>query len=162
MNLVASPFDADPADTVAAVFDRIARERMHDVPICNRALAVEAVGFRAWAGVWVGVVVTPWAMNLLVLPGGSEAFVPLRVGQAQEWEFPSGCYPFMGNHEPGLGEYHYCSLFSPMALFEDQTAAREVALASVAALFEAPAPTAAPALDRRGFLRRALGHRELA
>ncbi len=157
-----STFSDNPSNTVLAVFAQIARERMGDVPMCNRALSVEVVGFRAWHGLWVGVVITPWAMNLMVLPGGSEAFAPLRVGREHEWDFPSGVYPFMGNHEPGLGEYHYCSLFSPMEAFGDQDDAREVALASLDALFVEPVPerpAAPPAIDRRAFLRRALGRR---
>ena len=152
----------NPSSAVAAVFARIARERMHDVPICNRALSVEVVGLRAWQGLWVGVVITPWAMNLLVLPGGSDAFVPLRVGGEHIWDFPSGAYAFMGHHEPGLGDYHYCSLFSPMADFADQAAARAVACASLDELFAAPAAEPPRALDRRAFLRTALGRRPCA
>jgi len=159
-------FDANPRAVVQAVFERIDRERMHDVPLCNRALAVETTDFVAWSGLWVGVVITPWAMNLMLLPGEGtgedDSFMPLRVGQIHEREFPSGCYPFMGNHEPGLGEYHYCSLFSPMDGFADPVAAREVALASLDELFNPPAPELPPAVDRRAFLRRALGHRASA
>jgi [NiFe] hydrogenase assembly HybE family chaperone len=156
-------FRTDPRPIVQAVFERIDRERMHDVPLCNRALTVDITDFIAWAGLWVGVVITPWAMNLMLLPGAGggedDNFMPLRVGQIHEWEFPSGCYPFMGNHEPGLGEYHYCSLFSPMDGFADPAAAREVALASLDELFNPPVPELPPAVDRRAFLRRAFGHR---
>jgi len=154
-------FDANPRALVESVFERIDRERMRDVPLCNRALAVEATDFIEWSGVWVGVVTTPWAMNLLVLPGhGAEgSFMPLRVGQTREREFPSGAYPFMGNHESGLGEYHYCPLFSPMDSFEDPAAARAVAQATLDALFDSPQTEDAPGVDRRAFLRRALGQR---
>lgn len=162
MNL--TRFDANPRAVVQAVFERIARERMHDVPLCNRALRVEATDFVAWSGLWIGVVITPWAMNLMLLPGEGDdgSFLPLRVGQIHEREFPSGCYQFMGNHEPGLGEYHYCSLFSPMAGFADPAAAREVARASLDELFNPPVPEAPPAVDRRAFLRRAFGQRASA
>jgi len=165
MNAPATFFADSPAETVRGVFARIDRERMHDVPLCNRALDVEPVGFRLWEGLWVGVVITPWSMNLMVLPAGNEDFAPLRVGQETEWAFPSGAYPFMGNQEPGLGEYHYCSLFSPMDAFIDQAVAREVAEASLNELFTAPVPEAPPQpepLDRRAFLRKALGRREPA
>lgn len=155
-------FRTDPGPIVEAVFERIGRERMADVPLCNRALAVEAVGFRDWHGLWVGVLVSPWAMNLMVLPGGAEAFAPLRVGEQAEWSFPSGAYPVMGHAEAELGDYHYCALFSPMDAFADQASARAVADAALAALFEAPGQPAAPALDRRGFLRKALGRKEAA
>jgi [NiFe] hydrogenase assembly HybE family chaperone len=157
-----SRFAADPGPEVQAVFERIGRERMADVPLCNRALAVEALAFVGWDGLWVGVVITPWAMNLMVLPGGNPDFAPLRVGRTQAWRFPSGEYLLMGSAEPGLGDYHYTSLFSPMDEFSSQAAAREVAQAALEALLQAPAPSPAPGLDRRGFLRRALGQREPA
>lgn len=163
MNAPETFFAESPAETVRRIFERIDRERMHDVPLCNRALEVEAVGFRHWEGLWVGVVITPWAMNLMLLPAGNESFSPLRVGQEHEWAFPSGAYPFMGNHEPGLGEYHYCSLFSPMDDFIDQAVAREVAEASLNELFVAPEPETPPQpqpLDRRAFLRKALGRKD--
>ena len=37
------------------------RERMHDVPILNPALNVEAVDFQRWQRHWLGVLVTPGA-----------------------------------------------------------------------------------------------------
>jgi len=64
------------ADLVAR-FDDIARTRMVGVPLLNPALQVEAVGFTlqaegegelAGAGVAVGILVTPWFMNLVRLP----------------------------------------------------------------------------------------------
>jgi [NiFe] hydrogenase assembly HybE family chaperone len=157
-------FNANPRALVESVFERIDRERMHDVPLCNRALAVEATDFIEWSGVWVGVVTTPWAMNLLVLPGlgADDSFMPLRVGQTREREFPSGAYPFMGSEESGLGEYHYCPLFSPMDSFEDPAAARAVAQAALDALFDVPAEVRTPGVARRDFLRRALGQRASA
>ena len=35
---------------LATVFRAVQKERMHDVPILNHALAVEAVGFCEWGG----------------------------------------------------------------------------------------------------------------
>lgn len=61
-----------PADAVEEAFFRIQREQMADVPILNHALSVEAVDFQPWQGHWLGVVVTPWCMSALLVPG-SEA-----------------------------------------------------------------------------------------
>lgn len=155
-------FRTDPRAIVQATFERIDRERMHDVPLCNRALRVDTTDFIAWAGLWVGVVITPWAMNLVLLSGEGEAVEPLPVGEEQARDFPSGTYPFMGSHEPGLGDYHYCPLFSPMTDFADADTAREVAQATLTELFHAPTPETPPAVDRRAFLRRALGQRASA
>ena len=34
----------------------------------NPALAVEAVGFRPWGEHWLGILITPWFMNLVLMP----------------------------------------------------------------------------------------------
>ena len=149
--------DTHPAARVAAAFERIARERMADVPLCNRALAVESVGFRRWNGLWVGVLVTPWAMNLMLLPAGHAAFAPLAVGQVRAWDLPSGAYEFMGGDAPGVGPFHCCALFSPMNDFATQGEARATAAAVMDTVLAAPPEVAPPAVDRRAFLRRALG-----
>ena len=75
---VASRTDALAAGIAArireleALFERIAATRMLGVPILHPGLAVKAVGFRpdADGGAAVGVLVTPWFMNLVWLPLG--------------------------------------------------------------------------------------------
>lgn len=146
----------DPAPALEAAFRAIATGPMADVPICNAALTVEAVGFRRGpAGHWVGALVTPWAINLLCLPAG-DAWPAEPVGGKLDWRFPSGDYEFMVAEEASLGRYHLCSLFSPALEFESHEAARLTALAAVEALFQAPlaAPPATPAppASRRAFL----------
>ena len=156
MSQTCEGFDSDPTATVEAVFRRIHTERMSGLPICNRALQVRATGFRRWQGDWVGVLVAPWAINLLVLPGGG-AFTPLAVGQSQQWAFPSGSYDFMGNREAGLGPYQFCSLFSPVSEFSTQAEAEAVAEAALGALLAPPPEAKLAPVDRRAFLRSALG-----
>ena len=63
-----------PQDLVG-IYQRIADERMQGMPFVNRALRVEAVDFRAWDDHQVGVLITPWFMNLILLPGPAGDFV---------------------------------------------------------------------------------------
>lgn len=128
-------FHADnPAALLARVFRRIARERMAGLPICNPALQVAVVGMAAHAGDWLGGLVTPWALSLVILPGPGGCFRPLRIGESQDWCFASGVYAFLGHAEPELGHYQSCSLFSPVFQFADQGEAEAVAGAALAAL----------------------------
>lgn len=148
---------ANPAAELEAVFGDIARTRMAGLPICNPGLRVEALGFRRTAdGHWVGAMVTPWAINLLCLPGDAATWPVVAAGGRHDWHFPSGDYEFTVAEEALLGCYHLCSLFSPVLEFENHEAARLTALAAIHALFEAPlaAPVAAPAPapSRRAFL----------
>jgi rubredoxin len=55
------------AAQLEAAFRAVAR-RMEGLPIVNAALEVEAVGFAPWEGRWLGVMLTPWCMNLMLVP----------------------------------------------------------------------------------------------
>jgi len=118
-----------------AVFALIARTRMADVPILNPLLQVEAVGFRGWQGRWVGVLVTPWMINLVMLPGPEAALAPLAPDETKVWDFPSGGYAFMGLNEPAIGPCHICPLISPVTEFSSHEEARAVAHDISAGLF---------------------------
>lgn len=121
---------------VESTFTWIAATRMHGLPICHPGLGVEAVGFRAHAGDWLGALLTPWSLSLMILPGHDGRFRPLAASAMQTWRFPSGDYDFIGNHEPALGDYQLCSLYSPMFGFADQAHARQAARLALAALFD--------------------------
>lgn len=137
-------------------FDRIARTRMAGLPFLNPRLHVEAVGFREWEGQWLGVLVTPWSINLVLLPA-SGPWPRLSTGAERFVDLPAGRFRFIAGFDAALGEYHACSLFSPALEFADQEAARATALAALRALqdpagAEHGAPRCAP-LSRRDFLR---------
>lgn len=151
-----------------AAFRRIAATRMAGLPILHPNLAVEAVDFRRWHGKWLGVLITPWAINLVMLPDSDPEFAALTVDRRQTWHFPSGEYDFMGGDEEECGAYQFCSLVSPVPEegVADQAAARALAAEVLVHLFSDPADEVAmrPAtppdqasrfsgnLSRRGFL----------
>ncbi len=130
------------AETIAArleqTYARIQKECMRDVPLLNRKLRVEAVGFRDWgAQAAIGVLVTPWFMNLMLVSTQREAWGDLPVGSQVQHPFPSGRYEFIVGEEARIGRYQMCSLFSPMFEFEDQAAAVATAEAVMSALLDA-------------------------
>lgn len=135
----------DPSDRLREVFSRIQAERMADVPLLNPAIQVEAVGFRLWQDSWLGVLITPWSMNLLALAGVTP-FAPLGAHAVDSLALPDGAVDFHGAFEPALGHYRQASLFSPMWQFAHQDAARATAEEVMNLLFPA-AP--APDLSRR-------------
>ena len=113
---------------------------------------MESVGFRRYQGWWAGVLITPWFINLMLLP----ADAPLPDGPAGEERLvalPEGIMPFLPGSEDSIGPYLMCSLFSPLPQFADQQSARDTASEVLRLLFEIPAPPAAtpagPDLSRR-------------
>ena len=110
---------------------------MAGLSFVNPALAVEAVGFVPWQGNWLGVLLTPWFMNLILAPRDLSAWESLPQGGKRRYRFPAGDYDFIGAHDDLAGEYQMCSLFSPVLQFDDQETARLVAQLALEALFDA-------------------------
>ncbi|MBK7566011.1 MAG: [NiFe]-hydrogenase assembly chaperone HybE [Propionivibrio sp.] len=150
--------DENPADAVEEAFFRIQRECMADVPILNPVLAVEAIDFQRWKGHWLGVVITPWCMSLLLVPGSESDWVSTGDNGRRFIRFSMGDFAFLGSDEPELGEYQSCPLISPMERFSTQSDAVMTARASMLGLLAPPQaakPDQAPdepSLSRRRFL----------
>lgn len=136
----------NPTPQVEAAFRRIETERMAGLPFCNPALRVEAIGFDLHDGHWLGVLVTPWAMSLLLVPGAEEGWVNAPEGRRLMIDFPAGSFAFLGGFEDEIGEYLSCPLIASMAQFADQETARLAAQGSLAALMHGP--EAGPVADR--------------
>jgi [NiFe] hydrogenase assembly HybE family chaperone len=144
-----------------ALFGHVAATRMQGVPILHPGLAVQAVGFEPAPDGFgaVGVLVTPWFMNLVWLPlatregearteqrpapgGAADAARPLpalAVGATRMRAVGNECFDFIGAFEPDFGAYEACSLFSPMFDFADQATAVATAEQVLAILRSPPA-----------------------
>ncbi len=127
----------DPLNqTLEQVFRRIQQQRMRGVPILNQALRVEAVEFTHWQGDYLGVLITPWFMNLMLLPNEGDEWEELVIGKKVTQVFPSGAYEFIVGYEQGIGRYQTCSLFSPLFEFSDQEMAVAMAKAVMLGLMD--------------------------
>ena len=145
----ASPL-AHPVVQLANAYRRAALS-MKGLPIYNPTLAVEAIGFREVEGRHAGIVVTPWFMNLTVIP--SQADLALWVvGGTVRTRFPSGQYDLLVSELPDFGLVATCSLFSPMHDFTDHEAAQVAAAAAADALHVPEEPEPSPTVSRRALL----------
>ena len=138
-------------------FSVIGRTRMQGVPVLHPGLVVEAIGFQSYTDTGgalaaLGILVTPWFMNLIWLPLQGQSVMP--TGLCCERHFGGECFEFIGAHEASFGSYEMCSLFSPMFEFANQAAARATAL-EVLALLRKPdvsVPATTVLHGRRAFL----------
>ncbi len=128
---------ADPSSRLTAAYREIHLRRMMGLPFLNDALDVEAVAFAPWNGSWLGVMVTPWFINLMLVPREPDAWKPLAFGDKRTYRFPAGPYEFIGGDDALIGPYQSCSLFSPVPEFEDHATAVMVAALAREALFDA-------------------------
>lgn len=149
----------DPSRLLVAVFERIQAERMAGLPMLNPALHVAAVDFARRDephAEWLGVLITPWSLGLMLLPASADWPVPAPHERAFR-RYPAGDFAFLGNREEGLGDYLVCPLFHEMSQFADQETAVLAARTSLLALQMTPPrldadPAAPEQPGRRKFL----------
>ena len=113
----------------------IYEERMRGLPLVNTALDVEAIGFCDFEEHQIGVLITPWFMNLVLLLG-SNIGSKLEQGSKSKLRFPSGPVEFTTAQDEVLGPYLTAVLFRSVAEFPDQYTARVVALEVMRELFK--------------------------
>jgi [NiFe] hydrogenase assembly HybE family chaperone len=117
-----------------AAFKELHAGKMREVPLLNKALYVQAIGFQPYESKILGVLLTPWFMNLVIIPDAS--FDAAKPGTKELINFPSGNYEFIWAARPETGPYMACSLFSPVHELTNQLMAVEVAQAVLIAIFD--------------------------
>lgn len=135
---------------------------MRDVPPCNPALHVQAVGVQPWEGHCLGVPVAPWCTNRVLLAGPEDNRTALAPGARELIGFPSGRYEVIHTAREQVGGDKACSPVSPMTDFNGQMQAVGVARSVMVGLFdpavdetatplvrEAPAPQVPPPALKR-------------
>ena len=142
-----------PVAVLEGYYRRVCDERMRGLPIVNPELEVEAVGFRVLDEHALGVRITPWFLNLFLLPG-SERWDDSPQGSTCAIDLPGASIDFTIAHDEELGTTLSAALFSTVADFPDQALAREVAVETLRRLRQ---PTANDGEDNElGMTRREL------
>lgn len=127
----------DPSACLESTFRTVYADRMRGLAFVNAAVRVEAIAFAPWKGYWLGVMLTPWSMNLVLMPRNAAAWRTLPPGEKRRYTFPAGSFDFISARCDGIGEYLICSLFSPVLEFADHETARQTAQLARDALFDA-------------------------
>jgi [NiFe] hydrogenase assembly HybE family chaperone len=118
---------SDAVETLVAHYQRVYEETFRDLPIVNPAIDVEAIGMRRLDEHEFGVLLTPWFMNLVLLPG-SDRWDGRPQGSTCAIELPGGEVEFIVSHDGHLGTTLSAVLFRSVSDFPDQAMARAVAV----------------------------------
>lgn len=111
-----------------ALFEDIAQTRMQGLPFLHTGIKVQTVGFEQSMDnpeLAYGVLITPWFMNLVALPLENQSCQ--SVGKSSAHQLGHENIEFLTAFEEAIGQFEFCSLFSPMFDFENQQAAIETA-----------------------------------
>ncbi len=145
-----------PVSRLEEHYRSILKDRMQDMPFVNSALDVAAVGFRDFDAHSLGVLISPWFMNLVLLPG-TDDWSDLEQGSVISVTLPGEKIDFNVCHDADLDTYLTAVLFRTVADFPDQDTAVGVAEQVLDRLFtrtQKPARTDSPRMSRRDLFTR--------
>jgi [NiFe] hydrogenase assembly HybE family chaperone len=106
-------FATNPATLLVAQYERIAREEMQGLPFYHAIMPIvaECVLFEAQ---WLGCVLTPWMLSVVVLPGPDQRWPVRSSSDRLALQLPCGNMTFMVGELPETGQQLACSLMSPL------------------------------------------------
>jgi [NiFe] hydrogenase assembly HybE family chaperone len=114
MQTVTNGFQLNPSARLETAFQAIADGEMQGLPFFQPQIPVRACGFQLFERQWVGTILTPWMLSLLVLPGPEQVWQPYAVGDKLALSLPCGSVRFIVGEIVGCGQYLACSLMSPL------------------------------------------------
>ncbi|WP_375751792.1 [NiFe]-hydrogenase assembly chaperone HybE [Vibrio sp. HN007] len=117
----------NPSSIIEEVFGQIHQNQMNEMPFVNEKLQVKAVGFSEYEGDWLGVLLTPWTLSIMLLPGEDRDWREFDIGEKVGIRLPAGDYNFIYGEHENLGHYLSCSVQSPVQDFTSQEDALRVA-----------------------------------
>lgn len=111
---VVNGFLSSPATQLEAAFQAIAENDMQHLPFFQPQIPVRACGFQLFEQQWIGCMLTPWMLSLLVLPGPNQVWQLRVVGEQLGLILPCGNIRFTVGEIDGCGQYLASSLMSPL------------------------------------------------
>ncbi|MBL0486652.1 hydrogenase-2 assembly chaperone [Aeromonas caviae] len=106
-------FATNPAPLLVAQYERIAQQEMQVLPFYHASMPIvaECVLFE---GQWLGCVLTPWMLSVVVLPGPDQLWPVRSNSERLALQLPCGNLTFMVGELPETGQLLACSLMSPI------------------------------------------------
>lgn len=152
---------------LVARFAQIGRERVEGMPIYNEHLQVEAIDFQPCPDGLLGVLITPWFINVILLPENDLRWQSSELGTKHVCKLDSGIFEFVLGEDEEVGHYLFRTVLSPTHCLKSQTAAQATARKALYDLLASEEPSQAvhsepvelsPAMQenmgRRDFIRK--------
>ncbi|WP_373100941.1 MULTISPECIES: hydrogenase-2 assembly chaperone [Pasteurellaceae] len=155
LDLSCMGFAHNPAELFRQAMEKIV-PHMHDLPFFRADIPCFCPQFVLFEGQWLGAVVTPWMLSVVILPGPDQYWENRIIGDKRLLRLPYKDLVFTVGHLEDIPQYLTCSLLSP--LDKSLTPARAVGLAAdcLQMMLSLPVKQQAPDLSKRNLFK-ALG-----
>lgn len=106
-------FASNPSPLLVAQYERIAQQEMQALPFYHPAMPIVAE-CTLFEGQWLGCVLTPWMLSVVVLPGPDQLWPVRSSSDRLALQLLCGNMTFMVGELPETGQLLACSLMSPI------------------------------------------------
>lgn len=113
LSATCTDFNEDPAELLQAAMQNIT-EDMQELPFYRSDIPCFCPPFILFEGQWIGTVLTPWTLSLVILPGPEQEWDMREIGEKIALQLPYRTFTFTVSGIEQIPQYLSCSLLSPL------------------------------------------------
>ena len=106
-------FNRNPAELFRKEMEQIS-VNMQDQPFYRHDIPCFTPNFILYEGQWIGTVLTPWMISIIVIPGPEQLWEGRTVGDKLGLQLPYKTMTFTVSSINSIPQYLSCSLLSPI------------------------------------------------
>lgn len=149
---VISGFIDNPSKLFCSEMKKIA-ENMQDLPFYRHDIPCFTPNFVLFEGQWVGTVLTPWMISIVVLPGPNQQWEVRTIGDKLGLQLPYKAITFTVSSVESVPQYLSSSLLSPLDAQLTAEQAVQLTKDCLTMLLSLPVQQQAPDLNKRHIFR---------
>lgn len=145
-------FAEDPSSIFQNEMRKVAEE-MKDLPFYRKGIDCYCPKFVLFENQWIGTVVTPWMLSIVILPGKDQEWEPREIGDKLSVQLPYKTFTFTVSSLENIPQYLSCSLHSPIDPAMTNTQAAQLAQDCLKMILSMPTKATTFDPDRRNLFR---------
>lgn len=107
-------FNQPPIAQLEACFQQVADKEMKGLPFYRNNMPIKACGFTLFEKQWIGALLTPWMLELVIIAGPEQEWPRRKIGERIALTLPCGEVKFTVGELAEGWQYLACSLMSPL------------------------------------------------
>lgn len=145
-------FEQEPSLIFQSAMQQVAKE-MQDLPFYREGIECYCPKFVLFENQWIGTVVTPWMLSVVILPGKDQQWEPREIGDKLTVQLPYKSLTFTVSSLETIPQYLSCSLHSPIDPAMTNAQAIQLAQDCLRMILSMPTKTPTFDPDRRNLFR---------